>query len=305
MSVDAPTYHDRPVLKEPVWIWSVPAYFFAGGAGGAAAALGAAVRLTRRRDLARLERRARWVATAGGATGTALLIHDLGRPERFLNMLRVFRATSPMSVGSWVLAAETGAATTAALLEDRPGVAGWLGNAAGLASGALGLPLAAYTSVLLSTTAVPLWQAVRRSLPHLFAASAVSAGADVLSLFDLDEAEECVVRRFGVAGKGAQFLATAAVEREAGTTPEVGRHLHAGVGGSLWRAARVLTAAGLAVGLTSRGSSRRRRLGAGLGIAGGVALRFAVFHAGRASARDPRATFAQQRVGRLPSAAAG
>src|SRR5438874_11336372 len=84
-----PSYYDRPVLKEPVWKWYVPAYFYVGGAAGAAATLGAAAQLADRRGLAGLIRRCRWIAAAGGAVGTGLLVVDLGRPERFLNMLRV------------------------------------------------------------------------------------------------------------------------------------------------------------------------------------------------------------------------
>src|SRR5206468_6494996 len=89
----APTYYERPVLKEPAWIWAVPAYFYAGGAAGAAAVLGATAQAFGRTEHDGLIRRCRWIAAVGGAVGTGLLVYDLGRPERFLNMLRVFRPT--------------------------------------------------------------------------------------------------------------------------------------------------------------------------------------------------------------------
>ena len=95
-----PTYYDRPVLKEPVWIWAVPAYFYAGGLAGASAILAEACESLVDEGAEDLVARARWIAALAGATGSALLVHDLGRPERFLHMLRVFRPTSPMSIES-------------------------------------------------------------------------------------------------------------------------------------------------------------------------------------------------------------
>src|SRR5438270_5344811 len=96
-------YYGLPFLKEPVWTWEVPSYFFVGGAAGAAAVLGAAAQITGAdRDLVS---DARWIAAAGSALSAPLLIGDLGRPGRFLNMLRVFKLQSPMSVGAWTLTA--------------------------------------------------------------------------------------------------------------------------------------------------------------------------------------------------------
>src|SRR5205823_3968662 len=102
-SRSSPSYYDHPMLKQPVWIWSIPAYFYAGGVAGISATLGAAAQVIAPRSMRSLILRARWVAAGGGVLSAALLIHDLGRPARFLNMLRVFRITSPMSMGSWIL----------------------------------------------------------------------------------------------------------------------------------------------------------------------------------------------------------
>src|SRR5438270_2337445 len=107
------TYYDVPLLKAPVWTWEVPVYFFAGGAAGGAAVIGAVAEWTG--TGATLARDARWIAAAGGPISAALLTADLGRPERFLNMLRVLKPQSAMSVGSWTLTAFS-ATSTAALI---------------------------------------------------------------------------------------------------------------------------------------------------------------------------------------------
>ena len=87
------SYYTLPTLKPPVWTWEVPTYFFVGGVAGAAAVVGAVARMTGGSPA--LVRDARWIAAVGGAASPGLLISDLGRPERFLNMLRVFKVQSP------------------------------------------------------------------------------------------------------------------------------------------------------------------------------------------------------------------
>lgn len=296
-SGEEPTYYDRPVLKEPVWIGSIPLYFYMGGTAGAAAVLGAAAQALDGERLRGLVRRCRWVAALGGATSTALLIHDLGRPERFLHMLRVVRVTSPMSLGSWVLAGAASATLGSALLENRAGTLRRLGDAAGYAAGLLGMPLAGYTAVLLGNTAVPVWQETRRTLPHLFIGTSVSGLASLFGLLPpLPPEQQKVVDRFGTIGKVVDLAAMAVMEREASRVETVGRPLREGFSGTLWKAARGMTAASLALSLLP-GKARIKKIASGLlGTAGAIALRFAVFHAGKASARDPRATFRQQRA---------
>ncbi|PYV94336.1 MAG: polysulfide reductase, partial [Acidobacteria bacterium] len=108
-------YYGIPLLKEPAWTWEVPLYFFVGGAAGAAAVVGAIADYTGADR--KLVRDARWIAAAGAVISPALLIADLGRPERFLNMMRVFKPQSPMSVGVWTLLGFSAAATATAFAD--------------------------------------------------------------------------------------------------------------------------------------------------------------------------------------------
>jgi formate-dependent nitrite reductase membrane component NrfD len=291
---DDPTYYDRPVLKQPVWKWYIPAYFYAGGVAGASMTLGAVTQLAGRRDLAV---RCRWLAAAGCAAGTVLLVADLGRPERFLNMLRVFRPTSPMSVGSFILAGAAPLAAGSAVLSYSPQPLRAIGDAAALGAGALGPALAGYTAVLVSNTAVPVWQQTRRSLPPLFVASAVSSAASLLELLHLNERDAEAVHRFGIAGKLAELLAAFALDREAALVEVVAKPLKQGRAGAMWKASKLLTAISLALSLLLRRSRTKTVASALLGTAAGIAVRFAVMEAGKASAADPRATFQMQRAG--------
>jgi formate-dependent nitrite reductase membrane component NrfD len=294
MTREDPTYYDRPVIKEPVWNWSVPTYFYAGGAAGAASVLGAVAQLIDREGLSGLVKRCRWVAAGGTALGTAALIYDLGRPERFLNMLRVFRPTSPLNVGSWVLAAMTPLSGSSAVLAGTGGAVRSIGDFAALGSGTLGVPLAGYTSVVLTNTAVPSWLQIRRSLPALFYASAASSAACLLEATKLSEREGSIVRRFGLLGKMAELASSVLVQRELSEIEPLGKTLTEGFAGSLWISGRALTGGSAALSFFAK-TRKIKVLSAVLGSAGAVAIRFAVFHAGKASTRDPRATFHQQR----------
>jgi hypothetical protein len=202
-----------------------------------------------------------------------------------------------MSVGSWVLAKATPLSAGSALLTMAQGRWRYAGNLAGIGAGLLGMPLATYTAVLLSTTAVPVWQESRRGLPWLFGASSMASMAAIFDLMSLTRREYAIVRTFGLVGRIAELAAGAAVEREASRVPSVARPLHEGASGALWTVAKVLTASSLVLTLMP-GRWRGKRGAAGiLGALGGLAVRFAIFHAGKVSAMDPRATFQQQRAG--------
>lgn len=294
------TYYELPALKEPVWIWSVPAYFYVGGAAGAAATLGMIAQVIDATGFRNLIVNCRRIAAAGTASGTIFLIIDLGRPARFLNMLRVFRPTSPLSVGSWILAAATPLAGTALALSNTTGTRRRVGDAAGLALGVVGLPLAGYTAVLLSNTAVPLWANIRRTLPALFVASATSSATSLLGLADLDDDERTIVDRIELMASLAELAATVAVERDAKRVEEVALPLKEGLSGRLWSASTACTVGSLLLSVLPGAAGRARATTIAsslLGTIGSAALRFAIFHAGKASARSPRATFHSQRAG--------
>jgi formate-dependent nitrite reductase membrane component NrfD len=295
MSQESQSYYDRPVVKEPVWIWAVPAYFFVGGMAGAAATLGGLAQILGRGNLDGLIRRCRALAAAGSAAGGGLLIHDLGRPERFLNMLRVFRPTSPMSMGSWMLAA-VGSLSSLSLVADKRSPA--LANVAGFGAGVLGPPFSGYTGVLLSDTSIPVWAAASKGLPVLFVASSMSTATALLEAMDLSDEEATIVWRLGFISEIAELLAGTAVEREASGVERVGRPLSEGVSSTLWKASKFLTSAGLGVSMLGKKKRWAARLSTALGVSGALALRFALWQAGRASARDPQATFELQRARR-------
>src|SRR6059058_1577356 len=93
-------YYGQPVVKPPVWTWEIPIYFFVGGLSGMSAVIAAAALRFHHVDLARA---AMWLAAIGVLLAPILLILDLGRPHLFINMLRVFKPQSAMSMGAWIL----------------------------------------------------------------------------------------------------------------------------------------------------------------------------------------------------------
>ncbi|HZS24264.1 MAG TPA: NrfD/PsrC family molybdoenzyme membrane anchor subunit [Gaiellaceae bacterium] len=282
------SYYGRPVLKEPVWTWEIPAYFFTGGVSGGSSVLSLAAKLFGNE---RLSRRALYVGAAADIASPLLLISDLGRPERFHHMLRVFKVTSPMNVGAWVLLVNGGASTTAAVLELL-GIWKPLKLLGELVAALFGPPLATYTGVLVADTAVPVWHEARQELPWLFGASAAaSAGAAACVLCAPDAARPA--RRLAVGGVVAEGLVMHAMERRLG---EVGEVYHRGPAGAFSWAARGLAGGG-ALLLATRGRRSRGAsvLGGAMVCAGELCLRFAVFHAGKQSARDPKYTVRPQR----------
>ncbi|MET7466470.1 NrfD/PsrC family molybdoenzyme membrane anchor subunit [Nonomuraea sp. NPDC005501] len=276
------------MIKAPVWHEPhMPTYLYLGGMSGVSSSMAVMARLT---GNPRLARTARVAAAVGAATGAALLAAELGRPERFLNMLRVFKPTSPMSVGSWILAAQ-GGLSAAAATSDLTGVLPAAGDAALLATALTGPLTATYTAVLVADTAVPAWHEAYRELPFLFAGSAMAAAGGV-AMLATPRAQAGPARAVAALG--------AAVETAAGTVMErrlamAGRPYQEGRAGRLMGTARMLTAGG---GLLAAVAGRSRVLTALSGLAltaGSLCTRFGVLEAGRASAADPAYTIVPQR----------
>jgi DMSO reductase anchor subunit len=283
------SYYGGPVIKPPVWAApDIAGYLFLGGLAGASSVLGAGAHATGRRAAARTSKVGALAAIGGSFV---LLIHDLGRPERFVNMLRVFKPTSPMSVGTWVLSAYGPAAGLAAA-SDVTGRAPRTGTAATAAAAALGPVVATYTAVLFADTAVPAWHDGHRELPFVFAASAAGAAAG-LSLLGAPPAEAAPARRLAVLATTGELVAVELLKRR---LDEVAETYDKGRSGRLMRAAQALSAAAAAGVLAGAG---RRRAGAAICgaalLAASASTRFGVFAAGMASAEDPRYTVGPQR----------
>ncbi|HVL98760.1 MAG TPA: NrfD/PsrC family molybdoenzyme membrane anchor subunit [Egibacteraceae bacterium] len=282
------SYHGRPILQAPAWTWEVPVYVFVGGLGGLSEALAEAAELTGRRGLARAARR---TAAAAALAGPPLLVADLGVPGRFHHMLRVFKPTSPLSVGSWILAAFSPAAAAAAGLDEIGRLPG-LRRLAQRVGSALGFGMATYTAVLFANTAVPVWHEARRELPFLFGGSAAaSAGAAALLL--APEGEQEPARRLALAGAVIELGAEEVMERRLGSLAEP---YHEGDAGRWAKLAKSCTAAGTA--LVAAGGANRlplRRLGAVALLAGSFCQRWAVYRAGFQGTADPKYVVTTQR----------
>jgi hypothetical protein len=281
-------YYGLPLLKKPQWKWEVPLYFFVGGAAGASAVIAQMARWVARDP--ELARSARLLAAAGGIASGGLLIADLGRPSRFLAMLRVFKKQSPMSVGAWVLAAfgtASGAAAFADLAGDRFDFAPVrvLGEVAGTFSALMGLPLHNYTGVLIGATAIPVWNSNIRTLPLHFGISGVNAAVSMLELLGHDQAD---LNLLGIGASAFETWEGVHLERrsEAALRP-----LKRGASGWLTRLGGVLSGpAPLALRLlaASSGSRSMRRAAAISSIAGSIVTRYSWVHAGRVSAENWR-----------------
>jgi hypothetical protein len=282
------SYYDRPIIKAPVWKSpDVPLYLFLGGAAGTSSVLGAMADLSGRPALTRVSR---LVAGGGSIAAVALLVHDLGRPERFLHMLRVFKPTSALSMGTYILSpfsAAAGATAAVELLGRFPR----LKRFGGMVSAVFGGPMATYTAVLLANTAVPSWRAPHKTLPFVFAGSAMAAGGGLTMIFTpVDEAGPS--RKMGVTGAAIELAAMHRVENGHGIVSEP---YHEGRSGTLLRSAKACTVAGAALTVVA-GRRRAGSVVAGTLLAAGSLLtRFGVFEAGMVSARDPKYTVIPQR----------
>jgi Polysulphide reductase, NrfD len=281
-------YYGRPILKPPIWKPAIAWYFAVGGAAGASATLSAAARMRGHTPLARV---ATLVAGAAVTASPPLLIADLGRPERFLNMLRVIKPTSPMNVGSWILTA-FGTLQSAATACEIAGILPRTRSGLQAGAGILGPAMATYTAVLVSDTAVPAWHGARRELPAVFAAgSAATAGGLAVALGPAGATGPA--RRLMLAGGAAEAAAVLRMERALG---DLAGPYHSGRAGRYSRAARGATLAGLGVSLLAGAKhGRLARAGALATVAGAVLQRFAVLEAGRASAADPAQVIDSQR----------
>lgn len=293
----ADSYYGQPVLKEPTWRSpEIPGYLFLGGLAGASSLLAAFAHASGDGELARVSKVG--AAAAIGLSGAAL-VNDLGRPARFLNMLRVFKVTSPMSVGSWLLASY-GPAAAAAAASAVTGRLPRAGAAATAVAAALGAGVATYTAALICDTAVPAWHDGHREMPYVFAGSAATA-AGGLGMLAVGPVAAAPAVRFAVLGAATELTARSMLLRRLG---EGAGPYQAGRAGGLMEAGEVLTAAGLSGAILAARSRTAAALSGMALLAASACTRFGIFEAGRGSARDPAATIGPQRERRRLSEAA-
>jgi formate-dependent nitrite reductase membrane component NrfD len=287
------SYYGKPVINAPVWSSrDIAGYLFLGGLAGASSLLGAGAQLTGRSSLARA---AKAGAFGAGCLSVAALIHDLGRPARFLNMMRVFKVSSPMSVGSWLLAAY-GPVAGAAAVSEVTGILPGAGAAATLGAGLLGPGVATYTAALICDTAVPAWHEAHREMPYVFAGSAASA-AGGLGLLAVHPADAEPARDLAILGATVELVAKRQLLARLASSggQSLAEPYEAGTTGAILRLAEFLTAGALA-GAVLGGRSRAVSALSGASLVAASAMtRYGIFEAGMASARDPRYTIVPQR----------
>lgn len=283
MTSNAPetTYYGLPVLHSPVWTWQIGAYLFIGGTAGMSAVIATAALVT---DASRdLMRTAMLLAFAGAVLSPVLLIWDLGRPSRFLNMLRVFKWRSAMSVGVWTLVLFGGFTSTFFVIgtflhpdpDSRTSLLSVLLRVSIGGSGLTGAVLATYTGVLLGATAVPVWSQHHRLLPMHFGVVAMGSAAALLELLGF---ERWPLHAIGLAASAVEIAIGASIElRHRG---QLDRSLRTGRTGWLLRGAGALTGP-LALIARLAGATP---LAASCFVVGAILSRYGWLAAGRASA---------------------
>jgi formate-dependent nitrite reductase membrane component NrfD len=297
------SYYGHNIVKPSPWEADIPAYLFSGGLAAGSSLLAAGAQLSGRPALQRTGRLGALVALA---VSMFALVHDLGRPMRFVNMLRTVKLTSPMSVGTWILstygpfAGLAAAAELAGLLPQgaTQGRLRWVfrllrlvDRPVGVMAGVFAPPVAAYTAPLLADTATPAWHSAYKELPFVFCGSAAAA-AGGLGMLATSVAQAGPARRFALGGALVELAMEHRMERSMGITAEP---LHEGTAGTLMTAAKACTVAGV-LGTVVAGRSRPVAVVTGAALlAGSLCTRFGIFEAGQQSAQDPKYTVVPQR----------
>jgi hypothetical protein len=286
---------EGPVMHAPVWTWEVPLYFWFGGIASGSSFVALASELAGDRDTAVTARR---VTLAAVVPCAPLLVLDLGRPERFLNMMRIFKPRSPMSMGAWCLAAFSSAAGGAVLADllGRRREASLAGGATAL----LGTYLGSYTGVLLASTAVPVWARSRMFLPAIFTCTAAATGAAanrlVLSALGMKvgHPSRTALGTVETAAMGTELVLSTLNERRLG---RLGLALEQGRASRLFEFAKWSVRGGLALRFArSHVGPWVHHLASVLYLLGGLSFRFAWVEAGRHSAHDDEAVARMSRV---------
>jgi hypothetical protein len=288
-----PGYYGQPVVKPPVWTWEIPIYFFVGGLGGMSAVIALAAAISHHVDLARA---AMWLAAIAVVLSPILLILDLGRRHLFLNMLRVFKPQSAMSMGAWILTG-FGAYVVPGLITLELHVlhtfTGAMDQFLRVAGGVLvfgsaffGMLLATYTGVLIGATAIPAWFLHRVLLPIHFGTVGLGSAAALLELLGHRIAPLNAIGFF-VASIESVLLVWLTLDKHGAADRAIHQH------GSGWliRIGEFLTGP-LALVLRFFGLVP---LAAISFLIGSLVSRFGWIAVGKVSGADPEAVFAAQR----------
>lgn len=296
------SYYGRSIVKPPPWEWPIAGYLFLGGVAGGSAILAEGGRRTGR---PRLRRNGRILSLATVGLGSLFLVEDLGRPSRFLNMMRVVKLSSPMSLGSWILASFATSLAMPALTElDKityrkfplpkfvRRFIHWSAKPAGTVAAGLGGLLATYTSVLLGGTSNPAWSGARKYLPFLFASSAsLAAGGATMLVTPVSEAGPA--RKFALAGAAGDILVTKLMDN--GMHPVENEPYHTGKPGQWMHWAEIL----VITGALSTATIGRNQVGAAVSgamlMTASALTRFGVVYAGLESTKDPKYVVEPQR----------
>lgn len=289
-----PGYYGQPVVKPPVWTWEIPIYFFVGGLAGMSGVIASAALLFGHSDLARA---AMWLAAGGAIVSPILLILDLGRPRLFINMLRVFKHQSAMSMGVWILVLFSMCAFPGLIALELQRLHMFDGAIDQLlrivatlfifGCALFGMLLATYTGVLLGATAIPAWFLHRVHLPIHFGTAGLGSAAALLELIGYRIAPLNVVGFYVAAVESALFLWITLDKHGAAD-----RALHEGTSGWLIRIGEILTGP---LALFLRFFSFIP-LAAISFLAGALVSRFGWLAAGKVSGCDPEAVFSSQRI---------
>lgn len=310
---EGPTYYGRPQLKAaPFNNLVVGGYIFLAGLSGGSAILAAASRAARGAAGEAVARRGRYLTMLAPTLGSALLVWDLHTPQRFYNMMRIAKRTSPMSIGTWILLSftafaggATGAQLAADLVPARAGLFRRLAAAFTAPASVFGLGLSTYTAALLSATSTPLWAASPRTLAARFGSSSLAAAAAALSLGEGDRASRRALDRIAVlalATEGAASWMSHKAYREKGVEAALdsvpGRVEHWGVNVA---GTAVPIALHAAAAVLPAGPARLlSRVASAAVLAGSAMLRVSIMAAGDVSARDPAISFRFSQPGNLP-----
>jgi formate-dependent nitrite reductase membrane component NrfD len=302
-----PTYYERPLLKAPHWEWNVVTYLFLGGVMGGLGLI-ALLADSKKDDERRLKRTARVTSLVLAAANPGILITHLGRPERFLNMLRIVKFRSPMSLGVWGLVLYSGAAGANVVREMALGgvLPRWMRFLApGIMTplqALLGAFTAGYTGVLLSATANPFWGAGKRHIPAASVCSGLSSACALSIALCTLEGNHSVVRKLEkleMVAASAELSILLNFKKHAGAygapffTGSRGKRVHTYTILTGIVAPMALTVLGRKARLPKTLDAIRSIVGAVLTLVGGYIFRESLIEAGKASARDPHAAFVQ------------